>query len=55
MKTVPVRKMSKKAQKEYHDRQRGSWKGVNPVSRAVPSGKVYNRKRLKKSRPGDED
>ncbi len=47
MKTVPIRKMSKKAQKEYHSRQRGTWEGVSPISRTVPSGKVYNRKRWK--------
>lgn len=44
---VPLNKRSKKAQKEYHTKQRGSWYGVNPITRTVPSGKVYDRNRVK--------
>lgn len=32
-----------KAQKEYYAKQRGTWGGLNPVTRSVPSGKTYNR------------
>ena len=32
-------------QKEYHDKQRGSWNGISPVTRTVPNGKAYNRNR----------
>ena len=46
-KIVPLAKQSKKAQKRYHARQRGSWNGLSPVTRVVPSKKVYSRKRLK--------
>ena len=46
---TPLNKRSKKAQKEYHDKQRGSWYGVNPIPRTVPSGKVYDRKRVKRT------
>lgn len=53
MKVVPIRKQSKKARKEHHRRQRGTWNGVNPVTRVVPSGKVYNRKRLKRQSSED--
>lgn len=46
---VPLSKRSKKAQKEYHAKQRGSWYGLNPVTRTVPSGKVYDRNRVKRT------
>lgn len=44
---VPLKKQSKRAQKEYHARQRGSWNGLNPVTRVVPNGKAYDRNREK--------
>lgn len=46
--TVPLKKQSKRAQKEYHSRKRGSWYGISPVTRSVPSGKVYDRNRMKR-------
>lgn len=46
---VPLNKRSKKAQKEYYAKQRGSWYGLNPVTRTVPSGKVYDRNRAKRT------
>ena len=46
-KLVPIQKMSKKAQKEYHARQRGTWNGLSPVTRIVPNGKAYDRNRRK--------
>ena len=46
---VPLNKLSKKAQKEYHAKQRGSWYGLSPVTRTVPSGKVYDRNRVKRA------
>lgn len=46
--TVPLKKQSKRAQKEYHSKQRGSWYGISPVTRSVPSGKAYDRKRIKR-------
>lgn len=42
---VPLNKQSKKMQKEYHDKQRGSWNGISPVTRTVPNGKAYDRNR----------
>lgn len=45
---VPLHKQSKKAQKEYHAKQRGTWNGISPVTRTVPSGKVYDRNRVKR-------
>ena len=47
--TVPLNKRSKKAQKEYHARQRGSWYGLSPVTRTVPSGKAYDRNQVKRT------
>lgn len=46
--SVPLKKRSKRAQREYHAGQRGSWCGVNSVTRAVPSGKAYDRKHGKR-------
>lgn len=48
MNFVSVEKRSKKAQKAYHALKRGSWNGVNPVSRVVPSRKTYDRNFAKK-------
>lgn len=45
---VPLRKQSKRAQKEYHARQRGTWNGLNPVTRIVPNGKAYDRNKAKR-------
>lgn len=45
---VTIDKRSKKAQKEYYSKQRQTWGELNPVTRSVPSGKVYNRKKEKK-------
>ena len=47
-KTIPLRKQSKKAQKAYHARQRGSWYGLSPVTRIAPNGKAYNRRQEKR-------
>lgn len=46
--TVPLKKQSKRAQKEYHSRKRGNWYGISPVTRTVPSGKAYDRNRIKR-------
>lgn len=45
--TVPLKKQSKRAQKEFHNKQRGSW-GISPVTRTVPSRRLYDRKRIKR-------
>ena len=44
---VSLDKRSKKAQREYYSKQRRTWGEVNPVTRSVPSGKTYNRKKEK--------
>lgn len=47
-KMIPYAKLSKKKQKEICSKQRGSWNGVNPVTRKVESKKLYNRKKAQK-------
>ena len=49
MQLAPLNKRSKKAQKEYHAKQRGSWHGFSPITRTVPSGKIYDRNRAKRA------
>ena len=46
---VPLKKQSKKAQREHHAKQRGSWYGISPVTRTVPNGKTYDRNRVKRT------
>lgn len=46
MEFVEYRKMSKKARKEADRAKRNVW-ACSPVSKVVPSKKVYNRKRAK--------
>lgn len=48
VKFVPLEKRSKREQKEFHAAKRGSWNGVNPVSRKAESKKIYDRNRMKK-------
>lgn len=51
--TVPPGKRSKRAQKEYHAAQRGSWYGLSPVTRVAPNRKAYDRKRTKQALRAD--
>ena len=46
---VPLHKQSKKQQREYHAKQRGSWQGLCPVTRTVPNRKAYDRNRTKQA------
>lgn len=45
---IPINKQSKKKQCAYHAAKRGDWNGVLPVTRFVPSKKVYDRNRAKR-------
>lgn len=40
---TPIKKQSKKAQRQFFAQQRGSWHGVNPVTKIVPNKKHYKR------------
>lgn len=46
-KFIPINKKSKKEQKAYYAKQRNTWGELNPVTRTVPNGKGYNRKKMK--------
>ena len=46
-------KRSKKARREFYAERRRTWGDLNPVTRSVPSGKTYNRKK-EKQRIGKE-
>ena len=41
---TPYEKLSKKAKREIDAKKRGSWNGVDPVTKIVESKKVYRRK-----------
>lgn len=45
---IPYEKMSKKAQKSENLKQRNDWGRINPVTRIIPSKKVYNRQKFKR-------
>ena len=45
---VPLAKQSKTKKREYYAAKRGSWNGVNPVSRVMPNGRAYDRNREKR-------
>jgi hypothetical protein len=39
----PIEKMSKRERKEYYAKQRGGWGDVVPITKRIPSGKLYQR------------
>lgn len=45
---ISIKKQSKRTQKAFYSKQRGSWNGVCPTTRIVPSGKTYNRDKAKR-------
>lgn len=47
-KFIPYEKLSKKAKREADAARRGSWNGLNPVSRKSPNPKAYNRQKARK-------
>lgn len=50
---VTIDKRSKKAQKEFYSKQRRTWGELNPMTRTVPSGKVYSRKGKREGEEGE--
>ena len=46
-KFIPINKKSKKARKEYYAKKRNTWGELNPMTRTMPNGKGYNRKKMK--------
>ena len=51
-KFIPYEKLSKKEKKKLNEARRGSWQGVNPVTRRSENPKAYNRS---KARQWDKD
>ena len=49
-KFIPLEKQSKRKQKEWHAAQRKDWGMINPITKKVESGKVYNRQKSKLGR-----
>ena len=47
-KYIPLEKMSKKMQREYHKKQRKDWGGISPVTRCPDNPKAYNRAKSKR-------
>ncbi|MCR5021888.1 hypothetical protein [Ruminococcus sp.] len=43
-KFIPYEKMSAKERRKIDNKRRGTWGGMVPVTRTVPSGKTYTRK-----------
>lgn len=44
-KFIPYEKLSKKKRRELDAARRGSWCGVNPVTKKPQNSKVYNRRK----------
>jgi len=47
-KFIPYEKLSKKKKRELDQKLRGSWNGLNPVTRMPPNPKAYNRQKARK-------
>lgn len=51
-KFVPYEKLSKKEKRRMDSMKRGTWQGINPVTRKSENPKAYNRR---KARHWDKD
>lgn len=47
-KFIPFEKLSKKEQRKRNAQKRGSWGGLNPVTRKPANPKAYNRRKARK-------
>ena len=47
-KFIAYEKLSKKKKRELDAKRRGSWGGVNPVTRKPENPKAYNRRKARK-------
>ena len=46
-KFIPYAKLSKKKKRELDKKARGTWGGLNPVTRVPPPPKAYNRRKAR--------
>lgn len=42
MRYIPIEKRNKREQRRLYAARRGNWNGVRPVTRVIPSGKIYD-------------
>ena len=47
-KYIPYEKLSKRKQRELNALRRGSWNGLDPVTRKAKNPKAYNRQKARK-------
>lgn len=52
-KFTPYAKLSKRKKKALDEKRRGSWRGLNPITRVPPNPKAYNRKKTRKRNQDD--
>jgi hypothetical protein len=52
---IPYEKLPKKKQHALDRQKRGSWNGVNPVTRKPEDSKVYNRKKAQSWKMDNSD
>ena len=52
---IPYEKLPKKKQQELDRQKRGSWNGVNPVTRKPEDSKVYNRQKAQSWKKDNSD
>ena len=53
-KFIPYAKLPKRVKRKIDSQKRGSWRGLNPVTRKPPDPKAYDRKKARK-RSQDDD
>lgn len=47
-KFIPYEKLSKKKQRELNAKKRGSWHGIDPVTRVPKNPRAYDRRKAQK-------
>lgn len=52
-KFIPYEKLSKKEKRRRDTEKRGSWMGINPVTRKSENPKAYNRAKARQSERND--
>lgn len=53
-KFIPFEKLSKKERQKRNAARRGSWYGLNPVTRKPENSKAYNRRKAQKWSDGSD-
>lgn len=49
-KFIPYEKLSKSRRRELDRQKRGTWNGINPVTRRAKNAKIYDRKKARNGR-----